>query len=55
MRRAVITIEWDGPDKAVREWLDDKLDGVFEDMTYAFENRITYATSGIEFTSKVKP
>lgn len=55
MRRAVITIEWEGPDKPIREYIDDRLDGLFYDLTMDFGDKLGFATSSVEYTSKVKP
>ena len=54
MRRAVITIEWEGPDKAVREFIENRLDGLFEDMTVDIP-ALSWASSNVQWTSKVKP
>jgi hypothetical protein len=54
MRRAVITIEWVGPDKPMREFIDDRLDEMFESMTWKFGEKLGFATSSIEYQSKAK-
>ncbi len=53
MRRAVITINWEGPDKKVRELIDDAVDNLFLEIT--FIPAVTAGDTAIEFTSKVKP
>lgn len=53
MRRAVITVEWDGPDKPVREYIEDAVDRMFEAMTYDVP-KLEWATTNVEFTAKVK-
>jgi hypothetical protein len=52
MRRAVITIRWEGPDKAVRDLIEDALDKLFFEMTMS--GKILAADSSVEFTARVK-
>lgn len=52
MRRAVITIRWEGPDKAIREMIEESLDGLFFEMTMT--GKVLAADSSVEFTAKVK-
>ena len=52
MRRAVITTRWEGPDKLVREMIDDALDKLFFDLTMT--GKVQAADTQIEFTSRVK-
>jgi hypothetical protein len=53
MRRAVITIHWEGPDKKVRALIDDALDNLFMEIT--FLPTVTGGYTTIEFTPRVKP
>lgn len=52
MRRAVITIRWEGPDKFVREMIDDALDKLFFDLSMT--GKVQAADTQIEFTPRVK-
>lgn len=53
MRRAVVTIEWDGPDRPVREMIEAALDRLFEESLSAHP-KVGFATSSVEFTARVK-
>ena len=52
-RRAVITIDWCGPDKKVREMIEEAVDNLFMEIT--FIPTVTAGTTGIEYTARVKP
>lgn len=52
MRRAVIVINWEGPDKKVRELIDDAVDNLFMEIT--FLPTVVAGNTAIEFTSRVK-
>lgn len=52
MRRAVITINWEGPDKKVRGMIDDAIDNLF--MEISFLPAVVAGDTAIEFTSRVK-
>lgn len=51
-RRAVITIDWVGPDKRVRALIEDAVDGLF--MNDDFMTAVGFASSDLEFTPRVK-
>lgn len=53
MRRATIVIEWHGPDKAVREHIDDHLGRMFEEMTEAVP-KVTHAIGSVKYEAKAK-
>lgn len=50
MRSATIVIRWEGPDKKVREFIEDRIDGLFYDLS--MENIVTFADSDVTFRSK---
>lgn len=52
-RRAVVTIVWVGPDKKVREMIEEAVDNLFMEIT--FIPTVTAGTTGIEYTARVKP
>jgi hypothetical protein len=52
VRRAVITINWEGPDKKVRELIDNAVDDLFMEIT--FLPAVVAGDTAIEFTSRVK-
>lgn len=52
VREAKITIRWDGPDKKVRELIEDKLDALFFDLSDV--KGVTFADSSAEFKAKAK-
>lgn len=52
LRRCVITLHWHGADKPVREFIEERLDALFEDLTYT--GKILSAWSTVEWTSRVK-
>lgn len=52
MRRAVIVINWEGPDKKVRGLIEDAVDQLF--MSDEFCTTVLGASSEVEFTPKVK-
>lgn len=49
----MITIEWTGPDKAMRTFIEDRIDALFFDATFEVRG-LQAATSAIEFTSRVR-
>ncbi len=51
-RRAVIVIDWWGPDKKVRSFIEDAIDGLFQNDD--FMESIVAASSDLTFTSRVK-
>lgn len=52
MRRAVITITWEGPDKKVRDFISDRIDALFFDLDEEVSG-VLAADSAIDFTSRV--
>jgi hypothetical protein len=54
MRRATIVVRWDGPDKAVRDFIEDKIDALFYDLSMAMGEKITFADAAVQFESRIK-
>ena len=52
MRRAVIIINWEGPDKKVRGLIEDAIDRLF--MSDEFCTTVLGASSDLKFTPRVK-
>lgn len=53
MRQAVVVIRWEGPDKKVREMIDEAVDELF--MAITFLPTVVAGDTSIEFTSRIKP
>ncbi len=54
MRRATITLRWEGPDKAVREFIEEKIDEMFYELTMVMGDKLIYADSDAKFESRVR-
>ena len=53
MRRADIVIRWEGPDKAVREYIENCLDDLFMEMTMRVKG-VTFADADATFTARIR-
>lgn len=53
MRSATITLWWEGPDKPIRQVIEDLWDQTFETLTE--QPKLLYAHSDIKFVSRVEP
>ena len=54
MRRATIVINWEGPDKATREFIEERLDGLFMDLGMEVP-KVSFADASVHFEPRVKP
>lgn len=52
MRSATYVLQWEGPDKKVREFIEERLDGLFYELTMT--GLCTWADGELTFVSRVK-
>lgn len=52
MRRATIVINWEGPDKDVRTFIEARIDTMFEDLSMELP-KVTFADASVTFQPKV--
>lgn len=54
MRRAIVVIRWDGPDRPIRDVIETALDDLFEERLTA-NPKIVWADCSVEWQPKAKP